>query len=78
MLLSKMKRTFKKVLGASERVVRKALSQAMTPDLIRDHGVHEAAVFQQLHHSRAVHEQTYVRGLRNFLNTLQAALLHWE
>ena len=70
--------TFKKVLGCSERVVRKALSQAITPDLIREHGVHEAAVFQQLHHSRTIHEQNYVRGLRNSFNTLQAALFRWE
>ncbi|CAE7762078.1 unnamed protein product [Symbiodinium pilosum] len=54
--------TFKKVLGCSERVVRKALSQAITPDLIREHGVHEVAVFQQLDHSRTIHEQNYVRS----------------
>ena len=70
--------TFKKVVGASERVIPKALAQAITADLIREYGVHEAVACQQLYHSRAVHEQSYVRGLCNSINAPQSALYRWD
>ncbi|CAJ1444363.1 unnamed protein product, partial [Effrenium voratum] len=70
--------TFNKVLGCSERVVRKAVSKAITRPLLQEYGVDDVALWQNLHHSREVHERDYARGQRNKLNVLQGKLFRWD
>jgi hypothetical protein len=73
-----VRRTFRPVLGCSERRVRKALAKVMDKHHGREWGVGEVAIHQQFHHSRDIHEKSYMRGLRNDVNEWQAWLLGWD
>ncbi|CAJ1443034.1 unnamed protein product, partial [Effrenium voratum] len=69
--------TFQKVLGCSERAVRKALGNELPDWKAARWGVDMTAIHQNFHHSAEVHAKAYGRGKRNQVNPLQAHVLKW-
>ncbi|CAJ1458169.1 unnamed protein product, partial [Effrenium voratum] len=66
---------FLRCLGALERKVRECEIKAASPKLMEKHDVPEDALAQAFHHSKEVHQKSYLAGMRNRCNPLQAELL---
>ena len=62
--------------GVGERTVRNILSKELTPRAA-EFKVDPNAIYQQLHHSKDVHDKVYLSGLRNSCNALQLAVYRW-